>query len=152
MAALQGSGAGRGVARLLIGCLPRRVSPQFPQFGVVSLRKGAPPAAASQLLWRILGKPVLCAQQGARSATHVGFCRPLPRQAMSSGCSRRGVPPAVDFPEVLKALLEYSLPWAGDLKGRTGQAPPFAASLVGDARAPLPLSAWRSAARLVTPA
>lgn len=30
-----------------------------------------------------------------------------------------GAGPPVDFPEVLKSLLEYRLPWIGTLKGRT---------------------------------
>ncbi|KAJ6658979.1 hypothetical protein lerEdw1_019616 [Lerista edwardsae] len=37
---------------------------------------------------------------------------------MSGGCSRRGVQTAMDFPEVLKSLLEYSLPWADNLKDK----------------------------------
>ncbi|XP_019370654.1 PREDICTED: thyrotroph embryonic factor isoform X1 [Gavialis gangeticus] len=32
-----------------------------------------------------------------------------------SGCSSRGAPAAMDFPEVLKSLLEYSLPGTGNL-------------------------------------
>ncbi|KYO36251.1 hypothetical protein Y1Q_0024033 [Alligator mississippiensis] len=32
-----------------------------------------------------------------------------------SGCSSGGAPPAMDFPEVLKSLLEYSLPGTGNL-------------------------------------
>ncbi|XP_061495256.1 thyrotroph embryonic factor isoform X3 [Rhineura floridana] len=35
-----------------------------------------------------------------------------------SSCHRLGVPSAMDFPEVLKSLLEYSLPWTESLKDK----------------------------------
>lgn len=37
-----------------------------------------------------------------------------------SSCERIGVGPAMDMPEVLKSLLEHSLPWADR---RTGRSP-----------------------------
>lgn len=35
-----------------------------------------------------------------------------------SSCNTRGGPTALDFPEVLKSLLEYSLPWTNKMTGR----------------------------------
>lgn len=36
-----------------------------------------------------------------------------------SVCTSAGGPAALDFPEVLKSLLEYSLPWTTKMTGRT---------------------------------
>lgn len=36
-----------------------------------------------------------------------------------SVCNSPGGPAALDFPEVLKSLLEYSLPWTNKMTGRT---------------------------------
>lgn len=35
-----------------------------------------------------------------------------------SSCNSPGGPAALDFPEVLKSLLEYSLPWTNKMTGR----------------------------------
>lgn len=35
-----------------------------------------------------------------------------------SSCNSSGGPAALDFPEVLKSLLEYSLPWTNKMTGR----------------------------------
>lgn len=35
-----------------------------------------------------------------------------------SSCNTPGGPTALDFPEVLKSLLEYSLPWTNKMTGR----------------------------------
>lgn len=37
-----------------------------------------------------------------------------------SSCDRIGVAPAMDMPEVLKSLLEHSLPWPEKRTGRSG--------------------------------
>lgn len=106
--ALLGSGKGRP------GCSR---SWQVAELGV----DGRAGVCAAHWLPRLLPRPPpeLAAPQPAPASPAASE---LPEQAppAMSSCDRIGVAPAMDMPEVLKSLLEHSLPWPEKRTGRNG--------------------------------